>query len=105
VAAHLRRNITADAYARIQLGMTQEEVEGILGVPPGDYAWGEWLKNDTLVSADFKSSNDRLRYELWHGSGVRIAIGFDQQSKVVSKTYWIERRETIWQYLRRMVPL
>ena len=41
-----RHGITADGYEKIQNGMTQQQVEAILGGPPGDYG-PESVANET----------------------------------------------------------
>ena len=51
-----RHRINPESFEKIQVGMTLEEVEAILGVPPGDYATKQHV------------------YDLWGGDGVVLGL-------------------------------
>jgi hypothetical protein len=87
--------VTRENYDRIQIGMTQAEVEAILG-PLGDYATvpfdngrSEVDPSDlySQVVRSFSSIDDasnRVR-ACWSGNDYLIVITFDPKSEVISK--------------------
>jgi hypothetical protein len=81
--------LRSENYAQIQIGMTQAEVEELLGAPPGDY--GKFLFErpgfpslETLE--DFTRRFPRWRYlsraETWVDDRNRIVIWFDADNVV-----------------------
>jgi hypothetical protein len=84
------RFIDQEHCARIKKGMTQGEVEAILGVPPGKYT------NKNLIVLDPLSWSGRPageRWELWFGDEGVAEVTFDGQGAVVSSTF-----EKGWEY-------
>jgi hypothetical protein len=81
-------HINRDSFEKIRRGMTQAQVEAILGVPPGDYSFGakiapqgrqrplpigvreeEWWADEEGVVVAF--NEDRLVIECWRSLGAR----------------------------------
>jgi hypothetical protein len=67
-----RSPVTRAAYERIEDGMTQAEVEAILGGPPGDYRTRPGISMDPLVR-----SPSGLNEQWWRGDEGEIIVGFD----------------------------
>jgi len=80
--------ITRVGYKQITAGMTQSEVEAILGVPPGDYAGGK-ARHPTLELPPGEGS-PLWRREDWRSNEASIAVFFDPDGVVVNKvgTWW-----------------
>jgi hypothetical protein len=95
VAGFLLRSaspITPRAYHRIKEGMTRQEVEAVLGLPPGDYrsragreddsSWGmKELRGEYLLTHPLKSLYDEpprdWRDEIWMADDFEIWAWFD----------------------------
>jgi hypothetical protein len=83
---------------RIEKGMTQEEVEAILGGPPGKYT------NKNIVLLDLRSwrpAGERL--ETWTGDEGVAEVTFDEQGAVVSSAFekgWEYRGPTVIERIR-----
>lgn len=71
--------INREGCERISVGMTEEEVECVLGKPAGYYAKGE------VISA-FSSSTHWSQTKDWISNDGEIAVTFDE-GKVVSASY------------------
>jgi hypothetical protein len=90
---------TRAMYDRLQLGMTQEQVEEVLGVPNGDYsttATQTWIQDMVTANTDFSKGRvvkgkDLCRKDWKSDTGV-IAIQF------------IDGRAVMWYYDRREPP-
>jgi hypothetical protein len=77
-----RPGITESNCARIQVGMTLEEVEALLGGPAG---------------SEFREAYDpAVRWRAWEGPAIRASIAFDSRGKVVYKTIRFQAPETWW---------
>jgi hypothetical protein len=72
-----RPRINGESIKLIKVGMTQEEVEAILGVPPGNYSSGP--------ICFFPPGGLTPRTELWIGEESAVHVSFDASRKVVSK--------------------
>jgi SmpA / OmlA family len=72
---------TRDNYEKIRRGMNEQEVEAILGGPPGDYTTGPWRVE--LREAWDKGHTRRL----WISDSGRIAVFFDQQGLARSAAF------------------
>jgi hypothetical protein len=68
-------------YDRIENGITQEDVEAILGGPPGDYRTQSYPINFHCGSWGPPSG----RMEEWLGNDGNIWVVFDEENKVVWK--------------------
>jgi hypothetical protein len=89
--------INLDSFARIQPGMTQAEVEAILGVPPGDYAAAGSVRPTLGVNPNELPAG--ARREDWWAEEAAVAVWFGQDGRVVNATAaswttdspWLER--------------
>jgi hypothetical protein len=95
--------ITKANFDLIVEGMTQEEVEKILGCPPGVYTNG-----DAISSTSSGMAIQFNRHELWFGYGGAIFVEFSSEGeKVVDKGYadtllfpkptWLDRIKGLFQ--------
>jgi hypothetical protein len=80
-----RTQITEARYAQIEIGITQCEVEAILGVPPGDY-------HHTGVPYPTGNNgamnwNGSVRTESWWGDEGYIKVGFAESGQVSWKWF------------------
>jgi hypothetical protein len=70
-------------YYRIEEGMTQDEVEAILGGPPGDY------RSQTFHEVNFLAGSLGMppagRMEEWLGNEGKILVVFDDKNRVAWK--------------------
>ena len=96
-----RDRITAESWKQIQIGMSEKEVEGILGGPGTDYVkwlkeYEAWLKteqNEPLVpnGIRFDESNgvqwNPEKHKLWFGRRGSIEIQFDDEGIVRGKIF------------------
>jgi hypothetical protein len=75
--------INRESFQQIRLGMTEEEVIAILGVPPSkndlDYLSKRVKKKfDAIGMGEIRQDNSPLNVKAWVGDGYAIEIGFDQ---------------------------
>jgi hypothetical protein len=92
------------AYERLQLGMTTEKVQAIIGLPPGDYGpesglrkspssgpFGQEVKSKGLPSANLHGPGGFPKYtvERWLWKDYWIWIAFDERGQAVG-IYLIE---------------
>lgn len=73
------------SYERIRLGMTQAEVEAVIGLPPGIYhnqIGGEALTSD-VRGLPMSRSSDYHRSAEWWGTKHGIFVAFDKSGAVV----------------------
>jgi len=84
-----RHCINRENFEKIQIGMSQEEVESLLGAPPGDYTRGSLLvlaqepsKNINWVVPPWDLTWGDAR---WIGKDAAVAVWLDPQ-KCVTKT-------------------
>jgi hypothetical protein len=82
--------VSKATYERIEKGMTMDEVQAIVGMPPTD-------------DLDARSSHRTTTFAWWtnpDGSGFHVII--DERDGVCDKT-WIDSTETIGEKLKRWV--
>jgi hypothetical protein len=72
---------------RIQPGMTMEEVEGLIGGPPGDYTTGLWVRPIPVIG------RFGHRVEQWTSDGGEIIVLFDRKGEV-EKAFFDESSKT-----------
>ncbi len=104
--------ITPEAYERLRVGMTREEVQAAIGLPPGDYrrnrgAAKVYTALDGNIPQDIGKSSG-LAFVDWWGDENMIGVWVDAQGKVagtaISKP--IPQREAgIWESFRRWIGL
>jgi HEAT repeats len=83
LGAHLAYGPQLDArlrHAKVIAGMSREEVEAILGGPPGDYGAGSY---------SYASDDPRVvgRHEVWAFPGGVVEVGFDDKDMATGKHF------------------
>jgi hypothetical protein len=78
--------ITEANYAAIQEGITSDEVERVLGAPPGNYA-----SKPLYASALVGGPPGHTELRKWTGDEGTIYLWFDSQSRVVTKAFHKDR--------------
>jgi hypothetical protein len=83
--------ITPENFERIRVGMSQVEVEAILGGPPGDYTTGEIDRDHEQHGGQLSNLHDGwiARGEVWEGNRIEIAVKFDESGNVFNADYWV----------------
>jgi hypothetical protein len=97
--------ICRERFERIQEGMTQEEVEAILGRPPGNYR--EYRPLVFVGGADFGDviwacQEPGFHVEHWTIDELRIEVGFRSNGTVLRKEYFDSgfRHDSLWLRVR-----
>src|SRR5438093_6600232 len=75
--------ITRIAYEQIEIGMTQTQVQVLLGGPPGDYGARDMYSYDQIGSAGGLPEVGRV--ERWLGTCAFVSVEFDDQGRVAAK--------------------
>jgi len=77
-----RPSWTPNGFRKVELGMTLQEVETILGGPPGDYCSREY---EIVCVGTYPrgSGPPNSRKEIWFDDCHRFEIYFDDQNRVV----------------------
>ena len=87
---------TYEAFLRVKDGMTQAEVEQVLGMPPGDYSTRP--TNFLCASTTSSPMPKEMRYHRsWAGNDLLVDVYFDQNGRVVRAESWGNLREATWQ--------
>src|ERR1700722_20570398 len=76
--------ITIDAYKRIEVGMTRQQVEEILGGPYRNESAHQWELYHTNWNTCLKATAGP---DQWWGPDIIITISFDAQDKVCGKNF------------------
>jgi outer membrane protein assembly factor BamE (lipoprotein component of BamABCDE complex) len=100
-----RPGITKGNYGRLKEGMTRQEVQDILGCPPGDY---NGTVRDREYAYAFLSHAITLsspKQEFWIGERVAVMAEFDQQGKLFQKGLYEFPGRGILTHLRRLLGL
>src|SRR6266851_2691463 len=78
-----KHRINAEGYERLRLGMTEKEVEIVLGVPAGDYGPGKGEILDygmfTMASASIRTDPNAKK---WLAGSFAITVCFDGEARV-----------------------
>lgn len=87
-------------YDRVDHGMTLQEVERFLNCPPGDYR----SSTDTFVfepQTRLFMLGEAVREVEWFGDRGRLAVGLDEQDRVV----WVRRDGVarLWNWFERLL--
>lgn len=69
---------------QIRKGMTEKEVEAIIGVPAGNYT-GLFIKHESTIPIHVVGSSSRRK---WEGKGGTILVFFDENETVVTSMYF-----------------
>jgi hypothetical protein len=102
-----RSGITRANYERIQEGMVEQEVEGILGGRAGNYSRfpdkeaGLWAMDPDDPQFDRQYFRGR---EVWVGDDLAVAVWFDDHQRVVRKAAFAVPKQSVWDKLRRWLP-
>jgi hypothetical protein len=80
--ALLHRRFQPENQTAIRPGMTLQQVEDLLGGPPGDYGWF-WFGSSmmTMEGAVVPPGSTEM---VWFNDDQRIKVHFDNQSRVVA---------------------
>jgi hypothetical protein len=87
-AARIEPRYCGDAFDRIQLGMSQQDVESVFGEPEGDYNAGPFVGPCCGVGLPHKSNpvTVALRGLIWIYDDAEVVVGLDGKGQVVSVT-------------------
>jgi hypothetical protein len=87
-----QHQITADNIEAIKKGMTEDEVEAILGVPAGDYSSGQFgghfFENEKNPDSDVVTGLELVKKrggKIWAGNETSVWIHFDDSGRVTEK--------------------
>jgi hypothetical protein len=72
---------------RIRVGMSPEQVEAVLGCPPGDYRSEPRVICESWLHLPGQTRKD------WYSDDGHVRVVFDVQRRVVG-AYWLPRQET-----------
>ncbi len=78
-----KSSLSPDRFAAVKVGMTEAEVEAVLGAPPGDYSSGGLTTFTVMNHPNNKS---------WLGPEQGITVFFDNVGRVVDKTTYSVQR-------------
>lgn len=84
--------------------MTMEELEAVLGGPPGDYRTGEVALDSRGGSGRYRM-DPPVRHEWWQGDDGNLSVSFDKQDRVVGYDYLHGSRPTFLDKVRRWLGL
>lgn len=107
--------INRENCEQIEVGMMQQQVEALLGGPPGDYRTGEVALDLREVDDGFHSimtsmevllGERRFRHEWWQGDKGTLWVCFDEDDRVIAKNLTPGRStSTFWAKVRRGLGL
>jgi outer membrane protein assembly factor BamE (lipoprotein component of BamABCDE complex) len=93
-----RQQVNSEAFNAIQDGMTEEEVEAILGSPAGEYTvLIPWLRPKVTYQKLRDTRGANTKY--WAGETAVITITFDRDGKVHAKS--MTELPSLWEELKR----
>jgi hypothetical protein len=69
-----RPQVSREDFSRIEKGMSREEVEAIIGGPPGDYTTRYYFPPPL--------GSHYIRWQTWVGDGGMILVRFDEMGRV-----------------------
>jgi hypothetical protein len=82
--------ISPQSYDRIMLGMTQEEVEAIIGLPPGDYysgPMGVFGRGPFVLLTDAEGEGGmNSPMSFWRGDTWQINVTLNENREVVGRS-------------------
>jgi hypothetical protein len=84
--------INPGAYHRVQLGMTESEVQDAIGIPPLDRDdcriedFGFWIPDPRRTKGKYSRNNNSMR--VWMGEEYWIAVTIDDAGTVIGAAWW-----------------
>jgi hypothetical protein len=90
-----RSRITKESFDAIEVGMTEQEVEAILGRLPGDYSGGRGPPQRMSLhfsyyhhaSSPYRLSNGKRTYLRWVAEQAEVGVFFDVEGRVTLKHF------------------
>jgi hypothetical protein len=76
--------VTQETLAKMHVGMTEAEVEELLGGPPGDYTRDQ----PALEPPRVLNEEPRMTMARWAGWDGRIVVFFDHRGRVSEREFW-----------------
>ena len=77
-----RRQLNVNGFPQVRIGMTQAEVEKLLGGPPGNY--GRYARGTGFMTMEGIVVPSGLTEKNWCDDGHRFEIWFDQEGRVAA---------------------
>ena len=77
-----KHRINEESFKLIREGMTQQEVEAILRVPPGDYSNGGFVVRVEFANNGYSLMDDKDQKKFWTDNDLQIMVNFDPSGKV-----------------------
>jgi len=93
--------VSRSRFDSVAIGMKQDEVERILGGPPGDYRTGDVELDLSHGTPNFDNAmfapevllhEVRVRHEWWEGDEGTAWVCFDEQGRVMTKEFTVGQR-------------
>ena len=101
------RRLVAENFPQVRTGMSQAEVEQLLGGPPGNY--GRYPHGASMMTLEGYLSPAGAVEKVWCDDTCRFEIYFDAEGRVVGQhrraSYSQQPPEGILAWLRRVVGL
>lgn len=98
-----RARLQVENYDQIQIGMSQSEVEALLGGPPGNY--GQHADGGWMMTLEGYISPTGSVERIWCDDSTRHEIYFDKKDCVVGRHkragYQQTPRESLFEWLKR----
>jgi hypothetical protein len=93
-------------YTLVRVGMSQAEVEALLGGPPGNY--GRYADGETGMTMEgYAGRPPGAAERIWCDDAHRFEVYFDAKGRVVGhhrrSSYWQSPREGFFDMLRREI--
>jgi hypothetical protein len=80
-------NISRDGFDRIVAGMTVNEVEEIIGGPPGVYYRGMYMEFSELAPTQGDARESEESSGFWQSEEALIAVKYDSEGRVKDKVF------------------
>ncbi len=102
------QGVTFFGYARVSLGMTSEEVEAAIGVPPGNYSSREDIEIvDHWDSEWHMGQRDVGKSETWYSDDGRLYVIYSSEGEVVFKEWlgMVDHRPSFFKRMKAQLGL
>jgi hypothetical protein len=94
IALSARKHLNVEGFSQIRPGMTQAEVERLLGGPPGNY--GRYSASRSIMTLEGYTGPPGSVEKVWCNDAHRFEIYFDQQDRVVGLHKRAGYQQTSW---------